>query len=86
MRRRLRAPALRSSPSTTSPASSSRCGSRSRTARRRHLAGAAEALAKLEARADPYDVVLCDLLDARDDGVTFYERMEALGLADRSSS
>jgi DNA-binding NtrC family response regulator len=31
----------------------------------------------------PFDVVLCDLAMPEIDGVTFYERMQAMGIADR---
>ena len=43
----------------------------------------AEALDALAKEPHRYDVVLCDLAMPGIDGVTFYERMEALGIADR---
>ena len=44
---------------------------------------AAAALELLREDPDRFDVVLCDLAMPGTDGVTFYERMQEMGIADR---
>lgn len=46
-------------------------------------AAALELLAARASGAQPFDVVLCDLAMPEIDGVTFYERMQAMGIGDR---